>query len=213
MGICPLDGLGNIPYPSSMWWNLGLEAFTVFLGITAGFLVERWKQRREEQKEATFYLESFHRDLTRIREELERSLQEYEAWIRAMDRALKEKKKEEISRYLGTLKLTDVSFPSYVHAMNSGGFRVLHAYVLRDKLTESALQLERIQRMDHILESFYLSQVLPALFRAVTREIKTEDLWVVAQSYRSILVQKRALLRKAHAMLPPLLSLLKQPPA
>ncbi len=179
-----------------MWLSLGLEAFTVFLGITAGFLLERWKQRRAERREEKFFLESFLRDLTRIQQQLHAHLQETDAWIASMDRALEKADHEATRQLLGILKIADMTFPSYVLALNSGGFRVLRSYALRDRLTENALLLDHLQRMDRILETFYLSHVLPFLLRGPGGTEGEETGWVLAQSYRSLLAQKASLLRR-----------------
>ena len=179
-----------------MWLSFGLEALMVFLGVTAGFLLERWKQRRAERKEEAFYRESFRRDLARIQEQLTTHLRESDAWLESMDRAIQRQDPEETRRLLGTLNLADISFPSYVHALNSGGFRVLRSYALRDRLTESALLLDHLQRMDRILETFYLSHVLPFLLRGPGGTEGEETGWVLAQSYRSLLAQKASLLRR-----------------
>jgi hypothetical protein len=47
----------------SHWLKLSLELIAVFVGISAGFLVNNYQQKKSEQKLEVKYLESFHKNL------------------------------------------------------------------------------------------------------------------------------------------------------
>ena len=64
--------------------------------------------------------------------------------------------------------------------------------------------------MDRFLESFYLSHVLPFLLQPLRRMNDEDTVWVLAQSYRSMLAQKAVLLRKILTFLPSLRPLLEK---
>ncbi len=189
-----------------MWGALGLEAFPVFLGITAGLLLERWKNHRAARREERGYLEGFARDLQRIRHNVLEDIEALDRWLKGAKEALESQDTAGLLRQLQSLRISEVAFPTYVLALNTGGFRVIRSFVLRDRLVEVALTLERITQIDRIVTSFYLQHVVPLLLMG--DQVESFRVRRVMEGYHSLLMQQRDIKREALQEMKSLLPLL-----
>jgi len=185
---------------------LGLEAFPVFLGITAGLLLERWKNHRAARREEQGYLEGFARDLQRIRHNVLEDIEALDRWLKGAKEALESQDTAGLLRQLQSLRTSEVAFPTYVLALNTGGFRVIRSFVLRDRLVEVALTLEWITQMDRIVTSFYLQHVVPLLLMG--DQVEPFRVRRVMEGYHSLVMQQRDIKREALLEMESLLPLL-----
>ena len=66
---------------NSNWQKLALELFVVFLGVTAGFILNGWREQRQEQVLEQKYLARFFNDVRQNIEDLEEFVSVDSAWI------------------------------------------------------------------------------------------------------------------------------------
>ena len=67
------------------WRQLGLELLVVFLGVTAGFILNNWRSSAQENQLRDKYLTSFHRDISQNIEDLKKSIDaDSYGWFREM---------------------------------------------------------------------------------------------------------------------------------
>ena len=63
------------------WGKLFFELIVVFLGVTAGFILNNWRMEQEEVKHEQKYINSFLQDINYDIPELEKAVESDSLWL------------------------------------------------------------------------------------------------------------------------------------
>lgn len=142
------------------WEKLGLELLVVFLGITAGFILNNWRQRQQNEKLEQKYIEGFIQDVSENIKELEKSVSLDSMWMLHAKPLLKEMKDRTITtdsalaamKLISSMTTWDAHTVTYEDITNSGHLNLIGNFGLKNRIVD---YYGDIQGAKHLDDNFY----------------------------------------------------------
>jgi hypothetical protein len=159
----------SFPLLDNHWKNLSLELFVVFLGITAGFLLNNWREQRHEQVLEHKYLERFLQDVRKNIEDLEKSVQIDSIWIEQSNPIINQLKNntltqdsaESAMKIILNIAGVDLNTATYEDMINSGNLNLVQDFQLRTQLSSYYISLKKVKVIDDYSFQYFNNFVLP----------------------------------------------------
>lgn len=162
----------NIPTSRSNWLRLSLELIAVFVGISAGFVVNNYQQKKSDQVLEMKYLESFHKNLvadsTNIKKHIEEDQNNLDISRRAvltmlegtlaMDSALR------LMSTIATFNNLNMQVATYESIVNSGHLGLISDYELQEKLVNYYSFQASIRDVEEVYNDYITNYVMPFFF-------------------------------------------------
>jgi hypothetical protein len=152
-----------------------LELLVVFIGVTAGFLLNSWREDRQEKNLEQRYLKSFLADLKNDRNELDSLLLRTEGKVAALSdillktevagQPLTENLAQEVVKeilYIEWFPPTDDTFDDMI---NSGNLNIVSDFDLRESISAYYAYLKETATVEGYYTSHMNEQVLPYLYK------------------------------------------------
>ena len=151
--------------------KLFFELIVVFLGVTAGFLLNNWKEKSSNKEIEKKYLENFADDIESNNTQLLKEIRKDSLWIKDVTPILKRIKNGNITLNLanGLLdKMTTVSMVTfktgtYENIINSGNLNIISNYDVREQIVDYQLLLSDAKFLDDYYFQYFNEFVLPLL--------------------------------------------------
>lgn len=147
------------------WLYYSIELLVVFIGVTAGFLLNNWREENTSIKLEQRYLTGFYKDLDSDRESLDslifRTQQKTEKLLAVLKElefdtdALTEKMAQEIIGQILYMEWLSPSNDTYNDIINSGNLNLISNYVIKEKLSSYYGLLKEVKNV----EQFYLNHM------------------------------------------------------
>lgn len=147
------------------WLYYLIELLVVFIGVTAGFLLNNWREENTSIKLEQRYLTGFYKDLDSDRESLDslifRTQQKTEKLLAVLKElefdtdALTEKMAQEIIGQILYMEWLSPSNDTYNDIINSGNLNLISNYVIKEKLSSYYGLLKEVKNV----EQFYLNHM------------------------------------------------------
>lgn len=155
------------------WRKLGFELIVVFLGVTAGFLLNSWRIDMQESRLQNKYLEGFLQDIDNNIEELENSIFQDSVWLsvakpnleKIRDRNIRIDSAEVIMKYIIQISKVSLNRGTYLDIINSGNLNILSNYRLKSDLVDYYLHIEGVEFVDNYFTSYFNDFVMPFIFQ------------------------------------------------
>ena len=197
-----------------------MELMVVFLGVTAGFLLNSWREQKQERSLEQKYLIRFLEDINNNIADLERSIAADSLWkVRAepillsmKDRTLPDTAKEPV-RLMQKISRLDLQTTTYEDITNSGNLNLIRNFELKRELTRYQVSLEGIRFVEDSFYGYFNNFVMPFLLERYDllgdsfiekRTITTPQFSNIFAGYYSLVLQQettyRQLLRKSMAL-------------
>ena len=160
-----------LKFKKQNWLKLGLELFVVFLGITAGFLLNNWQIDRQEAKIEQKYLEGFSEDVKSNISELEAAIQRDTTWIVKANKIIKvindgglpiDSTNAAIS-LISNLNTLEISASTYDDIINSGNLNLIRSFHLKSQIIKHQNVIASSELLDEYLKKFFNNFLLPFL--------------------------------------------------
>ncbi len=156
----------NIP-----WSQLTLELIVVFLGVTAGFLLNNWREEKQERSLERKYLNRYLEDINANIKELENAVRRDSLWLaQAKPLILVLKKKAAFPRDTATpvsmilsIDRVDLHNGTYQDMINSGNLNLVRNFPLRKKMADYQSELDGARFKDDAFYRFFNDHIIPFL--------------------------------------------------
>lgn len=190
------------------WHKLILELIVLFLGVTAGFLLNNWRESHLELKIERKYLQGFSSDITKNITELQEKITADSLWLERSLPLLMMIKNTNLPadsatvvmrRIVETSRL-DINKGTYEDIINSGKLNIIRDFDLKNSIVDYHIALGGITYIDDYTGQFFSDFVLPFLFREfnlLTGEltnpgiIKTTEFANLFAGYLSMVQERR----------------------
>jgi hypothetical protein len=145
------------------WRHLTVELFVVFLGVTAGFILNNWRGNLKEHKQERQYLEGFMEDVSNNMESLKESIRSDSLWIGRAEpliNALAEEQFTEDSTFAVLSML--VSFNrfgartgTWENITNSGNLNLIRDFSLKKQIVDYHVSIETVDFIDDYFFEYF----------------------------------------------------------
>lgn len=168
------------------------ELLVVFLGITAGFVLQNNKEQNEDNELEQKYIEGIHVDITENIEELQESIQRDSLWLAQSTYALKLIALDSLSLDSANSLIKTMIYYSelseqtttYENILNSGNLNLIEDYDLKQKIVEYHKGLENFQLLETYFHDYYSGTLMP--FLMINYDLFSQKL-TVTNTHKSIL--------------------------
>ena len=154
------------------WGKLGLELIVVFLGVTSGFLLNNWREQKQEKQIEQKYISSFIKDVSDNISDIESLTVTDSIWINTATPNLKllqnkslieDSAKLVISRILQINKM-DSHSGTYEDITNSGNLNLITNFDLKTNIVDYHLALKGVGFIDDHFYKYFNDFVMPFVF-------------------------------------------------
>ena len=153
------------------WLKLGLELFVVFLGITAGFLLNNWEISNQEVKIEQKYLQGFSQDVKNNISELDSAIIRDSIWIVQAnefitiinDGGLPIDSTHAAIAFISHLNTLEINVSTYDDIINSGNLNLIRSFHLKAQIIKYHNVIATSKFMDDYLKEFFNDFLLPFL--------------------------------------------------
>ena len=180
----------------SHWLKLSLELIAVFAGISAGFFVNNYQQKKSEQKLEVKYLESFHKNLVvdsiEIRTHIEEDQNNLDISRRAVmtmvDGKLHEDSALALMSVIATFNNLNMQNSTYESIVNSGNLGLIRDYDLKEELVNYYRYQSAIRDVEQVYNDYITNYVIPLFFNSVDMLAGTfaEDFRTDSREFKNI---------------------------
>jgi hypothetical protein len=175
------------------WTYYLIELMVVFIGVTAGFLLNNWREETSELKLQHKYLESFYNDVIADAEELDslifRSQKREDTLVGILKKStlIGEPLSEELARSLVmqllSLEWFAPSNDTYEDIINSGNLNLISDYKLKEKISSYYAFLNEVAHV----EQYYLNHMDNYGFPILYKVLNIYNLeFINKESYQSL---------------------------
>jgi hypothetical protein len=203
------------------WSMLFFELLVVFLGVTAGFLLNNWQMQKKDETLENKYLNAFLQDVNSNITELEKTVIEDSLWLEKIKPRLLTLKKglipvdsanSMIKQIIGISKI-DIKKGTYEDMSNSGNLNLLSDFEIKKQIVDYHVAISGIEFIDKYFYDYFADFVMPFIFDHynVLKEtlddpniIKSTQFDNVITGYFSMMQQRqtayRNLLRRSYSL-------------
>ena len=151
------------------WGKLFFELVVVFLGVTAGFVLNNFRMEQEEKKLEDKYLESFLQDVEFDIPALEKAVRTDSVWLaRAkplltaiMNKSINIDSAQAIINMIATISKIDAHSSTYEEISNSGNLNILTDFELKGQIVDYYLALGGVGFIDEYFHRYFDDFVMP----------------------------------------------------
>lgn len=145
------------------WNKLLLELIVVFLGVTAGFVLNNWGTHRQEKQDEKKYITGFYQDAEANLVELEEFIKADSLWLNRniqilaalVEKSLPEDSAKSAMGQLVELAKIDFNTGTYENITNSGNLNIINNFETRTDLVEYHLEIDRVIFIQDFFQNFY----------------------------------------------------------
>ncbi len=191
----------------SDWRKLFFELIVVFLGVTAGFVLNNWQQEKKDEQLERKYLSGFLQDARANATELKTKIEADRRWLAFAEPKLKTVQKSTISsknassfiKQMFEISKLDAQTGTYKDIVNSGNLNIISDYDLKKQIVTYHLAISNVQFLDEYFYKFHNDYVMPFIFKNFellngklenTRVIHTTRFTNVIAGYYSMVQQR-----------------------
>ncbi len=151
------------------WWAIGLELLVVFLGVTAGFMLQNYQENRSERDLESKYLDGFKTDLRANIESLNSHFREDSTWIVGHNYAIRQIESKELSedsantlfRSMASISRFSPQIVTYENITNSGNLGLIKDYDIRNAIVQYHMELSEHNILEEYYQDYHQMQLLP----------------------------------------------------
>ena len=174
------------------WTNHIIELLVVFLGITAGFVLQNDKEQNENKEFEQKYIVGFRDNVAENIESLQESIQHDSLWLAESTYALKLIATDSLSLDSANALIKTMIFYSefseqtttYENILNSGNLNLIKDYDLKQKIVEYHKGLENFQLLETYFHDYFSEILMP--FLMINFDLFSQKL-IVSNIHKSIL--------------------------
>ena len=174
------------------WTNHIIELLVVFLGITAGFVLQNDKEQSQNKEFEQKYIEGFRDNVSENIESLLEGIQHDSLWIAESTYALKLIATDSLRLDSANSLIKSMVYYSefseqtttYENILNSGNLNLIEDYDLKQKIVEYHKGLEDFQLLEDYFHDYFSEILMP--FLMINYDLFSQKLTVL-DTHKSIL--------------------------
>jgi hypothetical protein len=151
------------------WGKLSLELIVVFLGVTAGFLLNNWRTNAVDKEVEISYIESYRNDLKNNVENIEEAIKSDSIWLLRAITLLKLVKNNELStdsaliatQIISIINRVSLNESTYENLSNGGSLRTIKNFKLRESMVQYHIKLEETDQFNDLFVDNFRQFILP----------------------------------------------------
>jgi hypothetical protein len=155
------------------WFYLGIELIVVFLGISAGFFLQDYRESRTNRNLEDSYYRGMEDDIKANIEELGKDIAEDSVWLANTKYAIKQMASNTLSiDSANTLILSMLYYSrfepqvnTYENIISSGKLNIISNLKLRQKIVAYHKKLEDYQLIEDYLQDFNFDFLMPLVMK------------------------------------------------
>ena len=155
------------------WLATIIELFVVFLGVTAGFVLQNYNQGKSEKELEAKYLQGFRDDVTENIASLESQYDSDSVWLFTHHYAILQIVKDSLRSDSAALILESMAMFSkftaqnvtYLNVTNSGNLGLIRDYDLRQHLVKYHMELDEFNLLEEYYHDYHKKDLIPYLIR------------------------------------------------
>lgn len=174
-------------------WHYTLEVLVVFIGVTAGFLLNNWREENVEKKLEAKYLNSFYKDVQNNESQIDTLVTSSQLKADKLISILKATElvnkplTEELAREIVTeiiyIEWLSATNDTYQDIINSGNLNLISNYQLKEKISSYYTFLNEIKNVEHYYQKHMDSYGFPVLYKTVN--LLTQE-FINKESYQTL---------------------------
>ncbi len=154
------------------WKKLFLELIVVFLGVTAGFLLNNWQLQRQGSSLEKKYLGGFLQDAVQNIAELRTAVKSDSIWLSATKPKLIAIQKGRITldsadnlvKQIVKISKADIQNGTYEDIINSGNLHIISNYDLKKEIVNYHVTISGVEFIDNYFYKYFNEFVMPFVF-------------------------------------------------
>lgn len=166
----------NGKFKSYSWEKLSLELVAVFLGVTAGFVLNNYQVEHQERRLEQKYLAGFLQDVGYNTTELENSILADSVWLaRAKPlllllqaSSLPTDSGQTAIHLIASTSSIEFNTGTYTDITNSGNLNLISDFQLKDMLVDYQIGINGVHFIDNYFYQYFSDFVMPFMFREYT---------------------------------------------
>lgn len=151
------------------WGKLFFELIVVFLGVSAGFILNNWRMEQDERRIEEKYLNSFLQDINLDIPELQKAVETDSLWLHRVKPLLKSLSSKSISvdsakvlvKKVVWISRIDAHSSTYEEITNSGNLNLLTDFELKSRIVDYYLDLGGVKFIDDYFNKYFTEFVMP----------------------------------------------------
>jgi hypothetical protein len=154
------------------WRKLSFELLVVFLGVTAGFLLNNWQLQKKDQALEQKYLDSFLQDVNSNIIQLEQAIAEDSLWLERVKPTLlilkdglvpEDTANTMIGHIVGISKI-EIQKGTYTDIINSGNLNLLTDFNIKKQIVDYYLEISGVEFIETYFYDYFADIVMPFIF-------------------------------------------------
>lgn len=158
------------------WGKLGLELIVVFLGVTAGFLLNNWRTSAIDRELETNYKTSFLRDVNSNISLIKSNIEKDSLWLVRATPLLNMIRTNSLSDDSASVSIDLISNFSkivlntntYENITNGGNFNLIRDFELRENLVNYQISIVEVATLNDYFFSFYNDFTMPFILSEIS---------------------------------------------
>lgn len=154
------------------WKKLFVELLVVFLGVTAGFLLNNWRQDNQDQKLEKKYLHGFLEDVKADIPILQEAIKADSLWLQrtkpqlfAIQRAnMSVDSANSLIKRIVSLSKLEPQTGTYEDITNSGNLNLIQNYTVKKEIVDYHLAIKSAGFLDDYFYRYFNDFVMPFIF-------------------------------------------------
>lgn len=154
------------------WGKLVLELAVVFLGVTAGLILNNWNLQRQEIEKENKYLQGFLKDVNKNIIELENYLKSDSLWFNDANSILKTLGNKNIQidsarvaiDLILKIKKIKIHTDTYENIINSDNLSIISNFNLKNQIINYHKTIKSVDLFDDFFYNYYNDYIMPVIF-------------------------------------------------
>ena len=191
------------------WEKLILELMVVFLGVTAGFILNNRQQDRQAESLEIKYLEGFLKDVAYNLEQIVDQQAEDSAWMMASDPYIGQLISKSVpgdssaSLFMKVLSISSMSPKkgTYVDITHSGNLNLIQNFELKEQIVSYHLSLDESDVLKDFFQEYFNSMVVPFVFDSydLIRQSPVDDEVIFSMRFSNVFVGYYSIIQQRSA--------------
>jgi len=154
------------------WSSLSLELIVVFLGVTAGFLLNNWRTEQQQQLLEQKYISGFLEDVNKNINELQQSINSDSLWLKRavpiikslQNKSLAADSAKAVIQMVMTISNIKINTDTYEDITNSGNLNIINDFDLKATIVNYNGVVKGVEFIDKFFYEYFNSFVMPFVF-------------------------------------------------
>jgi hypothetical protein len=151
------------------WGKLFFELIVVFLGVTAGFILNNWRIEQDERRIEEKYLTSFLQDIELDIPEIEKAVETDSVWLTQakpmlnsiINKSIKLDSAQAMIKMIVKISRLDANKSTFEEISNSGNLNILTDFELKSQIVKYYLDLGGVEFIDEYFNKYFSDFVMP----------------------------------------------------